>query len=157
MLLKSKVPLVAVVPLMLLLFLLFFRANADLPEISSQQEVPNLGIIELVSQVKSELEALEQQTRDRKEEFLLELKDFDLEINFIVRANIKNKVGVQYQVVTANMEREFGQERVQTIRLHMTPRPPVKSRSSASESPITGDADSIVILGPQKTTKGEKQ
>lgn len=78
-----------------------------------------LGIKQLISDVKAELYQLETERIEKKEAPLFAIKQFDLEISFVARANSRQKGGIEYQVVTADSEIETGIEKVQKLTLHL--------------------------------------
>jgi hypothetical protein len=88
----------------------------------------------LIRKVKQELAAAEQESVTNREAALFELKQFDLELSFVMRARSLGSGKVEYVPVVVTNELELGSERVQRITLHMNAVPPV----SGSNSVITG-------------------
>ncbi len=84
---------------------------------SSINQEGGLGLQTLVNQLRSELENMEL-ARTTSGDFF-KLKDFDLELEFVVKRSSKETGKLEYQVVTAEMERELGSERTNKVTLHM--------------------------------------
>lgn len=104
----------------------------------------------LIRKVKQELAAAEQERVTNREAALFELKQFDLEVSFVMRARSLGSGKVEYVPVVVSTELELGSERVQRITLHMIAAP----RLSGSNPVITGhpkdDRDAEVIGQPPK-------
>jgi len=79
-----------------------------------------LGITDLIRKVKQELAAADEQARQNREAALFQMKDFDLELSFMVQARSVTHGKVNYELVAVDSETQTGSERVQKIRLHMT-------------------------------------
>lgn len=77
-----------------------------------------LGIKDLILKVKKELAETE---RDRpiNEAALFKLRDFELEVNFIVKTRHAASGKVDYEVVAVGADTEIGTERIQRIKLRM--------------------------------------
>lgn len=107
-----------------------------------------LDLDKLIRKVKEELAASEQERVTNREAALFELKQFDLEISFVMRARSVGSGKVEYVPVVVSNELELGSERVQRITLHMNAVPPV----SGSNSVITGhpkdDRDAVLVGQP---------
>ena len=83
-------------------------------------DAPNrLGIDALVTQVRSELENLEIERQSGNTQPLFEMKDFDLEISFVVKQSAKTKGELETEVVTVGGETEHSKEAAQKVTLHM--------------------------------------
>lgn len=118
-----------------------------------------MGIKDLLSRVKSELYEAEKERIDKQELPLFELKDFDLEINFVVQKSSKIGGGVVLHVIEVDSEIQTGSERIQKIKLHMTAIPPQIYEQEPSKSPIPVEPKDSTIHGPvppEKSKKGEK-
>jgi len=78
-----------------------------------------LGIAKLIEDVKSELITSDENRRSQGLPALFQVRSFDLEINFVVKARRKGQVGIDYEVVAVGGESEVSSEKVQKIVLHM--------------------------------------
>lgn len=87
--------------------------------IERPQENSGLGIEQVLTQVKSELNAASAKEKDMTPMF--DVKSFDLELNFIVRKGESGTAGVKTEVVSIGGGTESSSETVQKIRLHMEP------------------------------------
>ena len=82
-------------------------------------EHESLGLAQLIQSVRSELaESHEQLVKSGKPD-MFQVKDFDLEINFVAKANSQVKGGFEYQVLTAESSVERSAEKAQKIKLHL--------------------------------------
>jgi hypothetical protein len=79
----------------------------------------HLGIDALVTKVRSELESLEITRQSSSTQPLFEMKDFDLEISFVVKQSATAKGGLETEVVTVGGETEHSKEASQKVTLHM--------------------------------------
>src|SRR6266850_4746022 len=144
---RRKVPLWLVVTILFVAFLpqVFrqFRTLRPLvpKHLSARQP---LGIQDLVREVKTELIAAEREMREKKEISLFELESFEMELNFMVRADYNEKMGAHTELVTAESEIQTGSEKVQKLTLHWK-----ASNPPFSDSPSTTITDSAVIAGPK--------
>lgn len=122
------------------------------------QTYEGLGIKDLVRRVKQELYEAEEEMRKNQEIPLFELKDFDLEISFMVQAQSTQKGKIEYHFVAVDNEIQTGSERIQKIKLHMIAAQPLDSMKKADESPITSQQEDVVICNkpPQKKEGGRQ-
>jgi hypothetical protein len=78
-----------------------------------------LGVTEFIRQVKSELNRAEDERIKNQEEAGFRLKDFDLEISFVVKVSSAQNGKVEYQLVTVDNQLRSDSERIQKLTLHM--------------------------------------
>jgi hypothetical protein len=109
-----------------------------------------LGIEQLITGVKEELIKTEEARRLKADAPLFELKDFDLEISFVVRASSSHKGRASYQVLTVDSDVQTGSERVQRLRLHMTAVPQLSKSESKSptSSPLPRPPNGVRVIVP---------
>jgi len=93
-----------------------------------------LGIAKLIEDVKSELITSDENRRSQGLPALFQVRSFDLEINFVVKARRKGQVGIDYEVVAVGGESEVSSEKVQKIVLHMDAASPEKHTAKAQPS-----------------------
>ena len=74
---------------------------------------------DLIEQVKSDLESIDEKRIDKNEAPLFSVETFDLEINFVVRESQSGEVRGEYEVVTVGGRSEFSAEKIQKIVLHL--------------------------------------
>ncbi len=120
---------------------------------SARENDEGLGIRELIRTVKLELQETEEQGRTNKEAALFQLKDFDLEINFIVHSHSKGKAGVDYHFVAVGAETEVGLEEIQKIKLHMIAIPPRREVVPQTSSRVSGQPSTPIIHGSRPPPK----
>ena len=84
----------------------------------------NLGVKELIEQVRNELLSIEKNKIDGVNVNIFQLKDFDLEVKFVVNEKESISGQVEFEMVTVGGESTITNEKVQTIKLHMTTIPP---------------------------------
>ncbi|MFX0137178.1 MAG: trypco2 family protein [Candidatus Hodarchaeota archaeon] len=122
------------------------------------QTYEGLGIKDLVRRVKQELYEAEEEMRKNHEIPLFELKDFDLEISFMVQAQSTQKGKVEYHFVAVDNEIQTGSERIQKIKLHMIAAQPMELKKEVGELPITTPNEKVIIFDrPPKKKEGGKQ
>jgi hypothetical protein len=118
-----------VVAIVLLLYLginRVLRHSATLRE----EEIP-LKIYPLVREVKEQLTKLNQTMNDSNEAALFAVKNFDLELNFVIRKSTQNEVGFESDIVTIKKGNDINNEQVQKIFIHMEVIPPSKGSVKA--------------------------
>ena|ERR1019366_9397132 len=99
----------------------------------------SLGLQELVQSLKTELEQMESQRLSEKRGALFRVKDFDLELSFVLKHNSKDSAKLEYEILTAEMQRELGNEQTHKITLHMEVAPPTIAQFPPSTKPIPSD------------------
>ena len=130
----TKFDLVAIVIILILIGTSIYR---HLKERSNEVIVPQtLGVKGLVERVKEELISVEKGRLQTAQSALFELKDFDLEIKFVVNEKTTQSGKIEYEVVTIGRETSVSTENVQTIKLHMTAIPPEEGEAAPSVIPI---------------------
>lgn len=105
--------------LVLLSLMIFNHWRSSRPRPSSP-DAPSVDIKDLITSVKSALAQIEQENITKNEAALFEVKDFDLELNFIVRKDEKGSGRIETKVLTFGAEELYGSENVQKIKLHLT-------------------------------------
>ena len=100
----------------------YFFPGGSVSNVSNNKIIPcdtcGIGITDLVRQVKKELLALEDSMVKHNENALFQLKDFEMEINFVVRENTSAKIQGNYEVVAVEGSKDYSNEKVQKIILH---------------------------------------
>lgn len=86
---------------------------------SHEAESTPLGIDALAEKVRSELEKLETWRQSNGKAALFELKDFELEVSFVVKKSRKVKGELEAEVITVGGEAEHSKEATQKVVLHM--------------------------------------
>jgi hypothetical protein len=137
----------AIILLLLIAMILNHRwkANSDLLERQSE----GLGVKELIERVKSELIASEMERRAANAAALFEIKDFDIEVKFMV-STVKTVSGkLDYKVVVVGGDSQLSSERVQTIKLHLVTVPTGSDGSDkASPSPLDLKGRKVISQPP---------
>lgn len=120
-LLKKRIPITFFVGLVVVILMPYILKYLTRGNIVLEPPPDNrvLGIKKLVSDVKSELYELEKDRIEKQEASLFEVTGFDLEISFVAKAGSQQKSGVEYQIVTADSEIQYGIEKIQKLTLHM--------------------------------------
>lgn len=107
---------VALVIILLLIFMVYnHRKSIFIDKDSSDR----LGVQELIEKVKIELLEAEEKRIKANESPLFALKNFDLEINFVVKERSKGSGAFDLKILTAGGESEYNSEVTQKIILHM--------------------------------------
>ena len=113
-----------------------------------------LGIKDLIRDVREEL-AESERARTKEEAAMFRVEEFDLEISFIVRADIKQAGKANYQVLTVDTEARTARENVQKLTLRMKAEPPTKGVASASAGPVK-DSVGAELIGPVPTRRSPR-
>lgn len=113
--------------------------------IEKPQENSGLGIEQVLTQVKSELNAASAKEKDNAPMF--DVKSFDLELNFIVRKGESGSADVKTEVVSIGGRTESSSETVQKIKLHMEPVVTDK-RETGKPSGIPSGSKPIPLTSP---------
>ena len=114
---------------------------------TSAKDSAELGVQDLIEKVKSELIKTEQKRIDAEQAPLFELKDFELEVSFVVKTSNKESGKAEFEVVTVGGETEFSSEKIQKIKLHMTAVQPQLRQAASSMAPPQVE-DSAIISDP---------
>jgi hypothetical protein len=117
----------------LFLFLFYIHRKSTLSTENNQK----LGVTELIQQVKKELVEMEEKRVQTKEAPLFVVKEFELEVNFVVKENYNQKGDFDFKVVTVGNETDLGTEKTQKITLRMTTILPEQQTSQATDEPTT--------------------
>jgi hypothetical protein len=113
-----------------------------------------LDLDKLIRRVKQELAATEQEMVTNHEAPLFELKQFDLELSFVLRARSLANGKVEYVPVVVSSELEVGSERIQKITLHMNAISPVSGSSSIIRGrPLNERGAELIGESPKKREK----
>lgn len=98
-----------------------------------------LGLQELVQSLKGELEQMESKRLSQQQGALFRIKDFDLELSFVLKRSEKDSSKLEYEILTAEMERELGAEQTHKITLHMEVAPATVVQTLPSAQPLSRD------------------
>jgi hypothetical protein len=114
----------------------------------------SIGVRDLVEKVRSELAETEQARLDRRAPSVFQLKDFDLEVKFVIKEEMKQAGKIEYSVITVDNETSYSAEKVQTIKLHMSVMPPVKEEAGAdSYDPTLANKATTIGPVPKESTQ----
>jgi len=113
-----------------------------------------LGLQTLVGQLRSELERMEEDRQSHERGALFEVKNFDLELSFVIKKSEKNKAEFETELATIGTERELGRENTDKITLHMELVPPESVVIHPAAVPVTGP--DIVVLPPVRRARERK-
>lgn len=123
------------------------RFAATVPAVAPGQ---SLEVKDLIRKVKEELYAAEVEMHERKELPLFELKEFEMEVNFVVRTAGE----VRAEVVGVGSNVELGTEKIQKLKLRWAPVPP--QRHNVAPGTVTSKPD-VVIDAPASDPKGGRR
>lgn len=118
-----------------------------------KKEPAALGVQDLIEKVKEELIKTEEKRINAKQAPLFELKDFELEINFVITASEKEAGSFEFKAVTLNSETETTTEKTQKIILRMSAVQPQIQQEKASPSPLNVKESTIISQPPPKEDK----
>ena len=114
----------------------------------------SLGLQELVQNLKTELEQMESERLSNQRGALFHVKDFDLELSFVLKRSSKDSAKLEYEILTAESQRELGNEQAHKITLHMQAAPATPFQVAPSTTPIsTDDAISLPLVPKPKGGK----
>jgi hypothetical protein len=102
-----------------------------------ETQAGDLGIADLAQRVRTDLEQMEAHRLASGKDAVFQLKDFDLEISFVVKVNRKSKGEISTEVVTVGAENEAGRENAHKVTLHMTPIPTQRFDTPPTAAPIS--------------------
>jgi hypothetical protein len=146
-----KLDLVLGAVIVLLVAIIIYNHRRIVIHESNKEE--GLGVKDLIENVKKELVETEKNRLAANEPALFEIKDFDLEINFVVSTRRTLTGQLEYKVVTVGDETQVSSERVQKITLHMTAIPPNIQKEKASESPLNTEGAPVTSEQPPEEKK----
>ncbi len=111
------------------------------------QPYKGLGIKSLIRKVKEELKYTEL-AMEEDEDPLFMVKDFELEISFVVHTSYTMNGTIEYHFITVDSEYESSIEKIQRIKLHMTtiPSKPENFGGSTKLKPFNEDE----VINPDK-------
>lgn len=107
--------------ILLVLSVSFFLIKSTVNQRASyrnEADTTGLEIGSLIRMVKTELMMADSQRINNNESALFALKDFEMEISFIVRSTNRHGGNIGYQFVTVESGSETGNEKIQKLTLH---------------------------------------
>jgi hypothetical protein len=116
-----------------------WHLSSEMPPSLSGSFARGLGLTEYVESVRKDLERVEADRIKSGDPALFVIKDFDLELNVVVKTSDKGKGEFQSEVVTAGMEKELSRELTQKIILHMALAGPQNLRIAVAPKPLSTD------------------
>lgn len=146
-----KLDLILTIGIVLLLAGMLYNHRRS--NIISKDAATDLGVQDLIENVKTGLIESEQRRRDKNQAALLELKDVDLEINCVVKASGKGSGSVDLKVLTLGSEADVSSEKIQKVRLHLVAVQPQVRQEKASETPLRLDESVVISEPPPKEKK----
>lgn len=84
----------------------------------------DIGVSDLIQKLRSDLEKLETERASQGTAAIVRIKNIDLELNFVVKADQTNKGEIQFEAVTVGRENSASLERSDKITLHLEVEPP---------------------------------
>jgi hypothetical protein len=129
---SPKLDLILASGIIVLLVLLIYSYRKQ--NLAEKDTSARLGVKELIEKVKSELVATEKKRIESNEAPLFLLKDFELEINFVVKEGTTQKGDVDFKVVTVGGTSDYTTEQTQKIKLVMTAVPPQPEKALPTDS-----------------------
>lgn len=131
MITQTKFEIASYVIIILLLFINIYLHIKPKPQSIAPSN--SLGVKTLIEQVRSELLAIQKNQVDGVNRDMFQLKDFDLEIKFVVNEKQTVSGKAEFEVVTIGGDNTVTNEKVQTIKLHMTTFPPEEGEIGEAE------------------------
>jgi hypothetical protein len=129
----------AIIICALLFTALFYFFNMH-PELITakpdDKDTSGLGIKDLIRKVKAELVDADHERIANNEDALFKLKDFEMEISYVVSKRYTAKGKFEYSLVTVEGEKETGTERVQKLHLHWDAVPEKSGSALPEEGPL---------------------
>lgn len=123
---KQEIIIVTGIVFLVLLLVLSYRSST-----SDNNPSSKLGIKELINKVRSELVETNIQLLKEDKPALFEVREFELELNFVIKESTNDKAGFEFNAVTVGSDTEFSSEKLQKITLKMTAVPPEEGESSS--------------------------
>jgi|GEM_PF-6442520 len=123
-------------------------------DFQSATNIENLGIKEVIAKVQDELTQSEMERKKSKKDSLFQVKDFDLEIKFVITTKSSDNQQSSLQLITLDTKAEYSQEKVHQIKLHMIVPEPKAIVVPPSPS-IAVPPGKIENLGPMPHTTKE--
>jgi hypothetical protein len=142
-----------IIGIVIVLLIMFLGYKHWIKEAGGSTKNEGLGIDDLLQGVKAELTKAERHRIEIGEAPLFEVKTFDLEVNFLVKATTKEKGEVEYSFVTVGAESEVSAERVQKITLHMAAVQEEKMREKAQPNVVVSPDAKVKIHGEQPSPR----
>lgn len=124
-------------------------------KIISVSDIERLGIREVITKVQEELRESEKERIRSDKDSLFQVKDFELEIKFVVSTKTSDNQQASLELITLDTKAEYSQEKVHHIRLRMVvpePKPMVLQPSPSVAIPSEG----IQTLGPPAVLQEQK-
>jgi hypothetical protein len=92
--------------------------------ITSQVSGTDIGVVEVVRKLRSELGQLEAQRQASGDAAIFRVKDIDVELGFVIKADQSNKGEIHFEAVTVGGDQSTSLARSDKITLHMEIAPP---------------------------------
>lgn len=100
---------------------------------------PALALDSVVNDLRDELESAELHRLKDGKPALFEVKDVDLELEVVAKSSNKLTGKVEYEVVTAEMEREIGKEATHKVTLHLELAPQAALQGVTTDPTLTSE------------------
>jgi hypothetical protein len=150
---SSKLDILLITGVIILLLGLLYNHRRTIT--ISRKQPAALGVQELIEKVKEELIKTEEKRISAQQAPLFELKDFELEINYVITASEKESGGFEIKAVTLNSETETTTEKTQKIILRMSAIKPQIKEEKASPRPLDVNEDIIISQPPPPSKRGK--
>lgn len=139
---SSRLDLIFGIAIMLLVFAIWVNhRRSGTAKITASAE---LDVQTLIEKVRNGLVNAEQERLAKQGNAVLELKEVDLEINFVVEESYKGSGAVDLKVTTVGGESNSSSQATQKIRLHLVAAKPEAGEDSASSVPLVVDQSTIL-------------
>jgi hypothetical protein len=113
---KAEDIVIGIVILTLLALLAYKHLTSDVA--GNKPPETGLGIDKLITQVKHDLEVVDEERIRENKAALFRVETFNLEVNFVVRRTDSAEAQMKYEVVTIGGKSDVSAEKVQKIILH---------------------------------------
>ena len=157
----KTIKIIVAIPICLIivtLLVIFGPRSCSKRTIKGASESSGLGIDKVIRDVKKELVASDQKRIENQEAALFQVKDFDLEIQFVVRESTTTGGEAKYEVITVNTELKDELEKVQKITLHFTAAQPKEEKEKVTENPnpgINGPITNVDLPPPSRKAQSK--
>ena len=119
---KTEIALVIIIIALIFLLLHIHKKSA----VASTETPSEIGIQRLIERVKTELVETSKNSIENNEAPLLILKEFQLEINFVVKETVSQDGHLDFEVVTVGNKSDYGIEKTQKITIKMESIAPIE-------------------------------
>jgi len=126
------------------------RNPTTLVQSMQENEGHDFQLNTIINEVTEELEEGDENRRSKDRAELFQVKSFDLEVNFVVKAHRTESGKIEPQFVAVGTESQIAAERVQKITLHLSVPPPTRVKQpmdSATRGKPTGPLKATVQVG----------